>query len=266
MSENKKTDPKSEGLVVGRHPVSEALSAHPERVEAVLVQRGLKGETTDRILDACRAAHVRFRLCEKSELDRLYSGPHQGVAAMVAPMAFRELDDLLAGLMDAPLPLLVVLDQVQDPHNVGALARSLLAFGAAGLVLPKHGAARLGAGAFKASAGALSRLPVARVTNLAQALDRLADEGLPIYCAAAGPGSESLFEARLHLPAALVLGNEEKGVRQGLSKRCAAALEIPMPGGFDSLNVAQAGTVIASHFARAVFEAARRKAEKAQRM
>jgi len=242
----------SEELVVaGRHPVAEVLAAHPERVESVLVQKGLKDAATDRILDACRVAGVRYRLAGREELDRLWRGVHQGVVALIVPLDFKTLDDVLAGLHDAPLPLIVALDQVQDPRNVGALVRSLHAFGAAGLVLPKHGSSRLGAGAWKSSTGALAHFPVARVTNLAQSLDRLENEGLPIYCAEAGPGAQSLYAARLHLPAVLVLGNEENGVRQGVAKRCGVKLMIPMPGGFDSLNVAQAGAVIASHFAAA---------------
>lgn len=238
-------------LVAGRHPVAEMLAAHPERVESVLVQKGLRDAATSAILDACRTGGVRFRLAAREELDRLWKGAHQGVVAQVVPLEFKTLDDLLDGLLGAPLPLLVALDQVQDPRNVGALARTLLAFGAAGLILPKHNSSRLGAGAWKASAGALARLPVARVTNLAQSLDRLENEGLPIYCAATGPGARNLYEERLHLPAVLVLGNEEKGVRQGVTKRCGVKLQIPMPGGFDSLNVGQAGAVIASHFAAA---------------
>ncbi len=248
---DKRENESEEFLVAGRHPVEEVLAATPDRVEAVLIQKGLKDGSTTRILEACRDAGIRFRLVGREELDRLWRGTHQGVVAQVAPLEYKSLDDLLAGLLDAPLPLLVALDQVQDPRNVGALVRSLQAFGAAGLILPKHGSSRLGAGAFKSSAGALARFPIARVTNLAQALDALEGEGLPIYCAGTGPGSSNLFEARLHLPAVLVLGNEEKGVRHGVSKRCSTRLEIPMPGGFESLNVAQAGAVIVSHFAAA---------------
>lgn len=251
MVTNRRTDEAEELLVAGRHPVEEILASAPERVEAVFIQKGLKDTTTTRILEACRTSGVRFRLAAREELDRLWRGTHQGVVAQVAPLAFRTLAELLAGLHDAPLPLLVALDQVQDPRNVGALVRSLQAFGAAGLVLPKHGTSRLGTGAWKASAGALARFPVARVTNLAQALDALEEEGLPIYCAAAGPGARNLYTEKLHLPGVLVLGNEEKGVRHGVFKRCAVRLEIPMPGGFESLNVAQAGAIIASHFAAA---------------
>ncbi|EPR34501.1 RNA methyltransferase, TrmH family, group 3 [Alkalidesulfovibrio alkalitolerans DSM 16529] len=241
-------------ILAGRHPVEEALRDSPGRVLNVLVLRGHKGGPTDRILDACRASGVRFKLAEKAELDRLYKGPHQGVVALLAPMENVTLDDLTTAMEKAPLPLIVALDQVQDPHNVGALARTLLALGGAGLILPKHGAARLGPGALKASAGALSRLPVARVTNLAQALDALAMHGLEIHCASTGPGATSCYEARLDLPAVLVLGNEGQGVRPGVAKRCGSRLTIPMTGGFDSLNVAQAGAILISHFARAALQ------------
>ena len=241
-------------VLAGRHPVEEALRDSPGRVLNVLVLRGHKGSPTDRILDACRAAGVRFKLTDKAELDRLYKGPHQGVVALLAPMDNVTPEDLAASLDKVPLPLIVALDQVQDPHNVGALARTLLALGGAGLILPRHGAARLGPGALKASAGARSRRPGARVTNLAQTLDELAMHGMEIYCAATGPGAASCYEARLELPAVLVLGNEEQGIRPGVAKRCGSRLTIPMPGGFDSLNVAQAGAILISHFARAALQ------------
>ena len=163
--------------IAGRKPVLELLERSPERVEAVFVQKGARWDQGGRILDACRANGVRFRLCQKQELDKLYDGNHQGVVAQIMGRGFVELEELLEQALHSPIPLVTALDQVQDPGNVGALARTLYALGAGGIVLPKHGAARLGVGALKASAGALDLLPLARVTNLSRALEICMDKG-----------------------------------------------------------------------------------------
>lgn len=239
-------------VVAGRKPVLDALVSGPERVEAVLLQKGLRPALAGQIIDVCRRTGIRYRLVPISELDRLAPGNHQGVLALLAASPFVEFTALLDGLADAPLPLAVALDQVQDPGNVGALARTLYALGAAGLVIPKHGGARLGAGAMRASSGALARLPVARVTNLSQALDACRERGLPIYCAAAGEGAADALTAPLELPAVLVLGAEESGIRPGVGKRCDMRLAIPMLRAFDSLNVAQAGAILAARFLQAM--------------
>ena len=146
--------------------------------------------------------------------------------------------------MKAPLPLVVALDQVQDPGNVGTLCRTLYALGGAGVILPRHNSAYLGPAAHRAAAGALERLPVARVTNLAHALDEAEEAGFSIYGAGCGPDAADAFEHAMQLPAVLVLGNEDKGLRPGVAKRCGRMLRIPLARKFDSLNVAQAGAIL----------------------
>jgi 23S rRNA (guanosine2251-2'-O)-methyltransferase len=237
-------------VLPGRKPVLEMLERDPGRVDVVLVQRGLHGKDSERVLDACREAGVRFRLAPRQELDKLFAGAHQGVAARLLALRGAGLEDVLDALVKAPLPLILALDQVQDPGNVGTLARTLFALGGAGIVMPKDRSAHLGPAAMKASAGALGQLPVARVVNLARALDQCLDAGLTIYAAQSGPGSQSAWTAPLFLPAVLVLGNEEQGVRPNVAKRCATRLAIPLARDFDSLNVAQAGAILVAQFAR----------------
>jgi len=242
--------PEAVNHVAGRKPVLELLAAEPDRVESILLQKGLKGGAIEQIVHLCREHGIRFRFAERRELERLFPGNHQGVVADIFQSGFTELRELLQTARQSPLPLLVALDQVLDPGNVGALARTVHALGGGGLVVPKHQAARLGTGAFKASAGALLHLPVARVTNLARALEECVEEGFIIYGAQGGEG-ENLFLLEPRLPAVLVLGAEDKGMRQGVAKRCDTLLRIPLAHGFDSLNVAQAGAIIIGHFARA---------------
>ena len=138
----------------------------------------------------------------------------------------------------------LILDALQDPGNVGTLCRTLYALGGAGVILPRHNSAYLGPAAHRAAAGALERLPVARVTNLAHALDEAEEAGFSIYGAGCGPDAADAFEHAMQLPAVLVLGNEDKGLRPGVAKRCGRMLRIPLARKFDSLNVAQAGAIL----------------------
>ncbi len=245
-------------LQPGIKPVTELLEQTPEKLDAVFVRKGRKGKETDLILDLCREKGVRFSLVDDAYLDRLWAGRHQGVIARLFATGFTDLDDLLAQAPDAPLPLIVALDQVQDPGNAGALARTLYALGGAGLIVPRHNGVYLGAAAARIAAGALDKLPVAKVANLAQALDAALDAGYLVYGADsatpakdAGAPAANVFSLSPILPAVLVLGSEEAGLRPIIRKRCSSLLSIPFAREFDSLNVAQAGAVILSAFAAA---------------
>jgi 23S rRNA (guanosine2251-2'-O)-methyltransferase len=236
-------------VLPGLKPVLELLASDPARIDTVFIRRGRRTPDTDRLMDLCREMRVRFSLVEGQVLDKLYAGGHQGVVARLFEAGYVELDDLLRDAPDAPLPLIIALDQVQDPGNAGTLARSLYALGGAGLIVPRHNAAYLGAGAHRAAAGALEKLPVARVANLARALDEAAEAGYAIYGAMCGEGSVNAFTATLRTPCVLVLGNEDKGIRPNVAKRCDTLLHIPMLRDFDSFNVAQAGALLLGCFA-----------------
>jgi 23S rRNA (guanosine2251-2'-O)-methyltransferase len=238
-------------IVTGRKPVLELLTRSPSKVGLVALQQGVRGPEVEALLEECRKARIRFKFLEKLAFAKAYPQARQGVAAKVAAKEFASPAELLEAARSAPLPLVLALDQVQDPGNAGALARTLLALGGAGLIVPKHNAAFLGAGAMRASAGALERLPVALAVNLGRTLEECAQAGFEVYYAGLSPECADLFAAKLTLPAVLVLGGEDKGVRPGVAKHCAGGLRIPLPGGFDSLNVAQAGAVILGQFARA---------------
>ena len=155
------------------------------------------------------------------------------------------VEDLLeAAKAKGEPPFLVLSDGIEDPHNLGAVMRSALLCGAHGIVIPKRGGASVTPTVIKSSAGAAERLPVARVTNLAHALDEAEEAGFSIYGAGCGPDAADAFEHAMQLPAVLVLGNEDKGLRPGVAKRCGRMLRIPLARRFDSLNVAQAGAIL----------------------
>ncbi len=227
--------------VPGRKPVLEILESGHQNIETVLIKKPAP-RALDRIIDRCKMLNVRFKLVPGPELDRL-SQAHQGVVARLRLHEFSDLDQLVYMTKGTHFPVLLVLDQVQDPGNLGTLARTLAALGAGGLIVPRDRSAPLGPGAVKASAGALLRTRVAREVNLARTLDHLHQEGMHIYGATMEQGV-SFLDIGFDFPAILVLGGEEKGIRPNVLKRCTHKIHIPMPGGLDSLNVAQAGAII----------------------
>ena len=238
-----------EDLLPGRKPVRELLAERPRTVDDVLLRQGLRGPDVDAIVTACADAGVRYRFVPAADLDRLYPGNHQGVLARLISGELASLDDVLTATRDAPLPVALALDRVQDPGNVGALARTLYALGGGGIILPRHEGARLGPGAAKASAGTLSRLPVAKVPNLSHALEAATEAGFTVIGAAGDAAAQNALTATPDFPLVLVLGNEDEGIRQGVRKRCQTLYRIPQVRPIDSLNVAQAGAIILGRLA-----------------
>lgn len=239
-----------QSIVAGKKSVLEYLAQAGDKVDIIWLQKG-KDKELGHLLELCRSKKIRFQFVDKPALDRTAGNlKHQGVLARVFQPGFYSADILLQKLHTAKLPLILALDQVQDSGNLGVLARTMLALGGAGLILPKNRTAYPGARAEKSAAGALSRLPMARVTNLARFLELCQAE--KVYCYYTGTDSDcrELYAANLELPAVLVLGNEEKGVRPGVRKRCAYGLRIPMSGDLDSLNVAQAGAIVVGELLR----------------
>lgn len=237
-------------IIAGRKPVQELLLDAPERIDLLFLQKGRQDKNFERTIQRCKKHGIKYKITDKSELGRIFKGNHQGIIARVAALPYTDYDSMLETLSEAPLPLLLVLDQVQDPGNIGVLSRSLFALGGAGIVTAKHGGAFLGPAAVKASAGALTKLPVARVGNISQALDKALDMGISIYGAGLSEDSSSAYSTEINLPAILVLGNEEKGIRFSVEKRCEKLIHIPFRRDFDSLNVAQAGAMLISEFSR----------------
>ncbi|SOB58577.1 putative TrmH family tRNA/rRNA methyltransferase [Pseudodesulfovibrio profundus] len=236
--------------VVGNKPVKELMMDDPSRVDFVAFRKGRSDKAMEEILALCKEKNVPFKSVSAKDLDFMYRGNHQGVAARCAALSYTPLTELLENAEEAPLPLVVVLDQVQDTGNVGVLARTLYALGGAGLVVCQHHGAYLGAGAMRSSAGALNKLPVSKVGNLANAMKDFVNYDFTVYCARMTSDSQNIYTAELDTPAVLVLGNEEKGIRPGVAKYGHHSLHIPFMREFDSLNVAQAGAVLVSEFAR----------------
>ncbi len=246
----------------GIKPVLELLRSEPQRLAQVFCRKGRIRPELQEIKELCRSLGIACNFLDDLQFERTcakifrnsHSSAHQGVLARLRPQAGCSLEELLAQVDTAPLPLILALDQVQDSGNLGTLCRTLYALGGAGIILPRHHSAALGPGAHKAAAGALERLPIVEVHNLARAVDLAEEKGLAIYGAGL-PRNGSIdgmnkiqmlnaFSSYIPLPAVLILGSEQKGLRPGVLKRCGGLVHIPLFRSFDSLNVAQAGAIL----------------------
>jgi 23S rRNA (guanosine2251-2'-O)-methyltransferase len=247
----------AERVVYGIHPVLEALRARAAEVERLLfVEGALPSRVAGEVLALAQAARVRVeRVAKERLLELSEGGVHQGVAAELKAYPYAELEDLLAVAEEASQPpLVVVLDGIQDPHNLGAIIRSAHAMGAHGVVLGRDRAVGVTASVAKASAGAVEHLRVARVTNISRTLEALKAEG--VWVAAADPGGDSvLFDAPLDGPLALVVGAEGDGVRPGVLGHSDFRLRIPMAPGSGSLNASVAAALL-------LYEVVRQRAKK----
>ena len=215
----------------------EALRAG-SALDRVVVARGAGGPRIQEIVDACREARVPVRFERRESLDRLAKGSvHQGVVAIGAERSYQGLGDLMG------LDMLVLLDGVEDPHNLGAIVRSAHAAGAGGLVLPERRAVGITDTVTKSAAGALEYLPLARVTNLRQAMDAMKQAGYWIY-GLDERGTLDHWDAQWQQPSAIVLGAEGQGLHRLVRERCDFLLRIPMAGEVASLNVSVAAGVV----------------------
>ena len=238
-----------EDLIYGSNPVREALRKGRPTTR-VWISRERNDRVTEEIIGHCRKANIPFRIIDKPFLDRLCGGaPHQGFAAQTAPKQYTPWRDMKAGADEAGrAPLIVLLDEVEDPQNLGAALRSADALGADGVVITKHRSAPLTSGAARASAGAWEYIPVDRVANMAQTIDEMKKEGFWVIGATAE--GRPIYEADWTGAIALVLGGENKGLSALIRKKCDDLAGIPMTGQINSLNVSAAAAVILSEINR----------------
>lgn len=238
-------------VVYGVNPIRELLAAGGEVAELWIQEGGVRAAPEFERLGKELGARVRH--APRAKLDRLAeTDRHQGVVAVVADFRYRELDELVeAAKRGGVPPLLVVLDGVEDPHNLGAVIRSAHALGAHGVVIPRDRAVGVTPVVVKASAGAAEICPVARVTNIARSLEEMKEAGIWTVALAAD-GDRSIEEVDLAGATAVVLGSEGEGVRSLVRRTCDYVARIPMRGGFESLNVSASAAI-------SLYEAARQR-------
>lgn len=232
--------PLRDDIVIGRNPVLELL-ASDRPVECVYIQRGLAG-TVLKIAAIAREKGIVIKDCAAIKLDHMCAGSrHQGVIAVTGAAEYCDIEDIFARAGDEP-PFIVIADEIEDPHNLGAIIRSAEAAGAHGLILPKRRSAGLSFAVSKTSAGASEHLPVARVSNLVQTIEALKARGLWIYGAQAG--GKSFRGTDFTGPCALVIGSEGKGLGRLVAEKCDFMVSIPMRGRMTSLNASVAAGII----------------------
>jgi 23S rRNA (guanosine2251-2'-O)-methyltransferase len=239
--------------VFGKNAVSGSLNAEGKKALRLYVVKGDKG--LDSQMKAARALKIQVEVRDKPWFEKLAkNSPHQGIALELPDFEYAIYEEMLKWAEKKDQALLVMLDQVEDPHNLGALARSAQAAGALGLVIPHDRSVQVTPIAEKVASGALSKLAVAKVVNLSRALEQAKKAGFWVY-GLAGEATTSLFDEKLNGKVCLVLGAEGKGLRDGVGKHCDKLLKIPLTGAVESLNVSVAGGI-------AMFEVVRQRGVK----
>jgi len=242
------------GVLAGIHAVKHALDAG-EPVDELMIEKGKRHPRLNELIHLARKAGVRVSFVPKEALQRLAAGvPHQGVVAQCAAAAdaagAQSFENWLNALDMASMPVVLLLDQVTDPHNLGACLRTAEAAGCAALVVPRDNTADLRSPVVgKAACGALSRLPVYRVANLSRAIEKLQNKGFWTV-GMAGEADTSIYETSFSGSLAVVMGSEDKGIRRLVRETCDQLIRIPMPGSMESLNVSVATGVILFEISR----------------
>ncbi len=260
MAKTKPTQPKPvkhnkeavlpEGMIAGRNAVFEAIRSG-RAIDRLFVQDNAEG-SIGKILAEARRRGLTCTKVSRAALDRMTGGVvHQGVAAQAAAHTYASVEEILQLAKDrGEDPLLILLDGLEDPHNLGAIMRSAECAGAHGVIIPRHASVGLTETVAKASAGAIEYLPVARVTNLVQTMEKLKEQGL--WIAACDMGESLYYEADLTGPLAIVVGNEGKGISRLVKEHCDLTVSIPLKGKINSLNASNAAAII-------VYEARRQR-------
>ena len=237
-------DAGADGLIEGRNAVTEALRAGTP-IDKIFIARGETDKTLGHIASTARAAGVVVVEADRRKLDYMSATKaHQGVIALAAVREYASVEDILSAARErGEAPLLVVCDEISDPHNLGAIIRTAECAGAHGVIIPKRRSVGLTAVVGKASAGALEYLPVARVSNLVSTIRDLQKAGVWVFGTAAD-GDTGLYAADLKGPAAIVIGNEGEGMSRLVSEACDFKVSIPMHGRISSLNASNAAAIL----------------------
>ena len=246
-------------VIFGLLPVLEALRAGGRRIEKILIADGAREHRIAEIIELARAAHVSFQRQPRENLAKLIEpgANHQGVVAVTAAADYRDADELLEEIAARENPLVLILDGVEDPRNLGAILRVAECAGAGGTFIPEHRAASLTETVVKTSAGATEYTPVAKVKNLNRLIEELKKNNIWVV-GTSGEAVMDYIDWDWTQPCALVLGSEGKGLHRLVAENCDALVKIPMQGKIDSLNVSVAAGVI-------LFEAVRQRTEAEKR-
>ncbi|WP_102265213.1 23S rRNA (guanosine(2251)-2'-O)-methyltransferase RlmB [Mesobacillus jeotgali] len=229
--------------MIGKNPVIEALKSERD-INKILIAEGSQSGQMQQVIGMAKEANVIVQFVPKKKIDQLADGNHQGVIAQVAAYEYAEIDDLFAAAEKKnEAPFFLLLDEIEDPHNLGSIMRTADASGAHGIIIPKRRAVGLTTTVAKLSTGAIEYIPVARVTNMAQTIDELKERGVWI----AGTDASAKQDFRQidgTLPLGLVIGSEGKGMGRLIRDKCDFLLSLPMVGHVTSLNASVAAALL----------------------
>lgn len=243
MSKNKRQEENNNEFVIGRHPVREALDSNRE-INKLFIQDGISGRSIDDIIGLAKRQKIVISNVPKTKLDTLSNNQnHQGVVLSSSPVEYATIDELFE-LADAreERPFFVMLDGIEDPHNLGSIIRTADAAGVHGVIIPNRRSANLTSTVSKASAGAIERVKVARVTNLTQTIQELKDRGLWVF--GTDMNGTDYREWNTDSPICLIIGNEGKGMSRLVKENVDELVAIPMDGDIQSLNASVAASIL----------------------
>lgn len=230
--------------IVGRNPVLESLKNNRE-VEKILISKGQLKGSVNKIVGMAKDKRIPIQYVDKKRLDTISKGnTHQGVAALVTPYTYVSIDDILnkAKSLEED-PFIIVLDEIEDPHNLGSIIRTAECGGVHGIIIPKRRSATVTQTVVKSSAGAVEHMLIAKVTNITDTLKELKEKGLWVYGADI-EGEEYYFQRDFNGPKVLVIGNEGKGISRLVKENCDFLMKIPMLGKISSLNASNAASIL----------------------
>ncbi len=230
-------------IICGRNPVFEAIRSGRE-IDRLLVAHSVSGGSITAIIAKCKQAGILIKEVSPQKLDFLCGGAnHQGVAVQFASQSYAEVDDILkAAEQSGRPPFIIICDEIEDPHNLGAIIRTAECCGAHGIIIPKRRSASLNATVAKSASGALEYMPVARVTNISNEIDKLKEKGIWVFGADMDGKDYTYFD--YDMPCAIVIGNEGKGIGALVRKKCDEIISLPMYGKINSLNASVAAGVL----------------------
>ncbi|TDM00891.1 23S rRNA (guanosine(2251)-2'-O)-methyltransferase RlmB [Macrococcus carouselicus] len=231
----------NEDIIVGRHAVRSAAESDRE-INKVYIQEGINKQQIKPILDMLRDRKIVVQQVPKNKLDQMSDVPHQGIAAQISPYEYTEVEDFLETVKDK-LSTVMILDGLEDPHNLGSIIRTADAIGVDGIIIPKRRSVTLNSTVVKASTGAIEHVPVMRVTNLAQTIDKLKEAGFWV-CGTDAKKSVDYRKMDAGMPLAIVIGSEGEGMSRLVKEKCDFLIHLPMIGHVNSLNASVAAGLL----------------------
>ncbi len=230
-------------IIAGRNAVTEAIRSGRE-IDRLLICHGTEGGSVTAIIAKCKAKGILIKEISPQKMDYMCGGAvHQGVAVMIASHKYCEVEDILSTAKErGEAPFIIICDEIEDPHNLGAIIRTAEAGGVHGIIIPERRSASLNMTVAKSASGALEYMNVARVTNISNTIDKLKDEGIWVF--GADMGGVDRHKIDFSVPCAIVIGNEGKGIGRLVAKKCDQIVSLPMYGKINSLNASVAAGIL----------------------